>query len=222
MNLKTILGAGFLLMSVLFGLAYFNVIGPAAECPPSPASATCGPVYGLITQATGQKLADNYKASIANASSAITTPDDPFDSDSRATWFSYQDLYNFLCAIKNQYEANPSMAGKELGVRIYYGRYPAGSEIPSFGDLNTLPASFGQRHCVFMVPTVDEKNAAGTDMIHKDAFFNISGYLASSISGKEKQQQATTAAAILTGGAEKNHGGLTPPYTLEGASFITP
>ena len=118
-----------------------------------------------ISESVAQQLIGTYKAEEG------WTPD-----KTRAVWFSSADIADIASLINE--------SGGD-GIRIYFGKYPATTDIPGTPD----PAYKGKVTLVF-IPTV-----AGEGGSHQDLFPPVAG----------------PGAAAADGGQGYNHGSLCPP-----------
>ncbi|WP_298118344.1 hypothetical protein [Flavobacterium sp.] len=150
----------------------------------------------LLDIETAKGLVNNYKQSLESIERINNTSLSPlnyWEKDARSSWFSYNDLTKFLCAMKR--DIGDGVPQENLGVRIYYGRYPDNSNFR--GQLENVDQQYGHKHCVFFVPTVDVKFKNGT--FHKDFVKSV---------GKKS-----------TIFSSKNHGNLVPPDGYTGSAI---
>lgn len=108
--------------------------------------------YGMISYNTAKMLAENYyksegKRYIFNESGRTN------EEDARNIWFDLRILKNFIAFIESQACKFNCDTAKHLGVRIYYGKYPADSKLGDFADLQDVPKKFANHHTLFMMPT---------------------------------------------------------------------
>jgi hypothetical protein len=107
------------------------------------------PLNGLIDLPTAFQLADNYKATCTA-------------NDTRNIWFSIGTLKRFLYLIERKTCQNSLCIDKsKLGIRIYYGRYPALFS-PTNQNYAGISPAYTDKHTLFMVPTYN-KNGINTD-----------------------------------------------------------
>lgn len=184
------------------------------SCVPN-AEETCDTTgIGLISKETSQLLADNYKASILT--SEFNKPDNP---DSRSVWFSYDEIKRYLCVLESEYKKKhgDSTDLSKLGIRVYFGRYPKQGDLQKIDDLKdvfdknvasnqNIPEwrpriEYGEKHCLFFVPTYDDENN-----IHQDFMLD------------ELVTDPKAPSGIML--INKNHGGLAPPESMDGATYL--
>lgn len=196
--------------------------------PPKPLKCDANGI-GLISRATSDSLSLNYKTSITGL-----TNFGEGSSDSRSVWLSYEEMARYMCILKQEYEARPEFNGdidlRKLGIRIYFGRYPTQKELSeneelsgiaiqneeantviralnqrTSDDLDLPEIKYGEKHCVFFVPTYESENENG--YYQKDFMLD----------------ELTTIKApsgILLPRINKNHGGLAPPERADGAEYL--
>ncbi len=161
----------------------------------------------LIHETTARELVGIYSNDLSETERIIPTkPYFEIDNlgDSKTVWFSYKEISNYLCLIKNQFVLSPTNNIEDLGIRVYFGRYPKletnGSGILSDNtsivtrDLYGVPKNYSYRHCLVFVPTGKGK---------KDAILDVKG-----------------TNNILLLGNNKNHGNLAPPESIIGENYI--
>jgi hypothetical protein len=129
--------------------------------------------------------------------------------DAASVWFGLEDLKKFIWQIENSVCKNNCPDTFNLGVRIYYAKYPEidSANILTYPDLINVPDSFGNMHTVFMVPTFDSLTVPG---IHNDFYLDHSfntdkGCMPAII----PSDGIINPVAVLMAG--KNHGTLCPP-----------
>lgn len=146
--------------------------------------------------------------------------------DTRSIWFNLDSLKNFIW----QVESNACKAGcskstqnLNLGLRLYYGRYPFRNYIQSHGltRLMGLNPSYENMHTIFMVPTYYD----GTDNKDFDPryFSSKNGQCVFDGVGDHLKQMVMMplAAALATNhtSTAMNHGGLCPPLSCGGSAY---
>jgi hypothetical protein len=178
--------------------------------------------YPLIMGSDLKEISDNHKQPISNSISwtrgitksswVIKNSIGKDVDDAHSAWFSLDDLKFFLWEIETKVCKSKceKLMLNNLGVRIYFGRYPQGSPVlTSLG----IQKDYINRQTVFMIPTFDDK------MIHYD-FLLDSTIISNSCkpiampSGNAKGDakgavQFTVGTYLLPDG--KNHGDLCPP-----------
>lgn len=141
----------------------------------------------------------------------------PSANDANAVWFGLNDLKWFIWEIENKVCNNPcsKLTTNDLGIRIYYGRYPDPATYQQLTGFK-LRSGYEGLHTVFMVPTF---NKGGNPDKHYDFLLNNQFV--------NKCEPATPPAgdvnfqirALFPMTADgKNHGDLCPP-DCEGAIF---
>lgn len=108
--------------------------------------------YGMISFRTAQMLAQNYAQSEGKKfiyDGSLKTN----EQDALSIWFDLKILKNFIAFIESSACKSNCDSTKNLGVRIYYGKYPDSSILHSFADLKDVPSKYGNHHTVFMMPT---------------------------------------------------------------------
>lgn len=203
-----------------------NVSNPARtnECPGCTDYGQV-PLTGINTE-TALMMSDNYKLlnqPLLEINGNIT--------DANSIWFSLETLKNFIWKIEKAVCLQNCPNGINLGVRIYYGRYPEDMT----GELASLDPDFAQHHTVFMVPTFQD---ADNSQIHWDfdpwhwgsnrckpttmtEWFAISpkpfGVDNSLMYSIDEEQYFMTNNGTLS--SALNHGDLIPPYPVVGAAY---
>lgn len=162
---------------------------------------------------------------------------EPGVPDASNVWMSLENVKAFLWKIEKAM-CNSGCTDKQLGIRIYYGRYPDAAAMALDADLNTLPADFEKHHTIFMVPTIQDTEdpethwdfdpwhlgSADCNKINTlDDWYKVSPRpfgdeksLFLSVDGNQYFPNGTGWASAL------NHGGLIPPYPQTGCNFIFP
>src|ERR1035437_4347127 len=129
-------------------------------------------------------------------------------SDSRAVWFSLDTLNSFISTIQNMAASKCSVINGSLGIRIYFGEYPAadsalwGTPALPVGPPQLLERYAGM-HTLVMVPTY---NNGSVNMDFDPNFVNPGG-----------TPMPMSAVCLIPGGINttpltmQNHGSLSPP-----------
>ena len=159
----------------------------------------------------------------------------PNTPDASSVWFSVETLKGFIWKMEEAM-CKAGCSDKQLGIRIYYARYPDAATIASTTDLNVLPSNYEYHHTVFMVPTFqdikvptihwdfDPWHLGNTDCKNiktMEDWFRISPRPF----GNEKSLVLSPASGqyFATGGNTwgfaQNHGDLIPPGTPTGAGY---
>ncbi len=128
--------------------------------------------------------------------------------DAASVWFGLDDLKKFIWQIENSVCKNNCPDSFNLGVRIYYAKYPTinSANLITYPDLKNVPDSFGDMHTVFMVPTFDKPTAPG---VHNDFYLDKSFNNGKGCMPTLIPSDGTGLVAVLMAG--KNHGTLCPP-----------
>jgi hypothetical protein len=177
-----------------------------------------------IKPSLAKKLFTDYK--ILNQPKLLIDKKIP---DANSIWFSLESLKNFIWKIEQETCKHPCANPLQLGIRIYYGRYPSEMTEPGLAG---LPTSYAQHHTLFMVPTYqDFVNSAvhwdfdprswGTDNCKptpmSDLYNNPSFVLANKemlvFSIKEDQYFKSADGTLQW---IMNHGDMSPPGTIVG------
>lgn len=196
--------------------------GPCPDCYDHTATGFQG-----INTETALMMSNNYKN--INQPLLEISPGNP---DANSIWFSLETLKNFIWKIE---EASCDMncpTNLNLGIRIYYARYPV--DVTSYNDLSDLVPEFSEHHTLFMVPTYQDP---GNSQVHWDfdpwhwgnecypksmrSWFSTSfrpfGAEKSLIFSVGENQYFRNADGTLS--SALNHGGLIPPYPIDGTGY---
>jgi hypothetical protein len=111
----------------------------------------------LISDAATQTLVDNFQNSLNKAFNPITcppeTPPVKFHEASLA-YVSFADLKKYMCFIESLSIKNGFSNISNLGIRMYYGRYPCSkAELAVYKENNTIDDTVVGHHTLVMVPT---------------------------------------------------------------------
>lgn len=146
--------------------------------------------------------------------------------DAESVWFSLDEIKQ-LAYITEYYtqQANVGVTSKELGIRVYYGKYANEKE----SDLEIKKKGYNGLHTVFMVPTF-RKDGQDIDFDPKTSYKRISdkssealipvNITSNLVKGATSQLLKSTkaASAQITSepdGVVLNHGNLCPPCIRE-------
>lgn len=170
-----------------------------SNCQPQPAEQCSVNPDCAVSKDQAALLAYTYQSQLHEEATS-----DKAKGDSRSSWFSVAEIEAFICNAKRQQQANE--LGGELGIRIYYGRYPD-EQIENL----EFPPNYRGKHCLFFVPTYDvpipkgDQEKFGGDTVFRKDF---------ELEGKN----------FLFSGTKRNHGALVPPENAEGSMFayVTP
>lgn len=219
-------------------LAWFFINGnislnktPASEC--STCSNICADYSGTSFHKLETEMLDsissNYKQSVIGASS---TNSKIAKTDASNIWFSLDTLKRFIWEIESK--TCGIACGKEkkdfnLGIRIYYARYPDSTRLNRYPDLTNVPNFFGNCHTLFMVPTYDFNDPKyglqhmdfdpGSKFNSADCKFPLIETLPTAM---VLMKHSPLAPPPPTGNnnTAQNHGGLCPPLVCEpGTAF---
>lgn len=179
---------------------------------------------GFITAAAAQRMSQDYKADKRKSRVARNNGDE----DATSIWFSLDVLENFIKTIRDS--TRNADCQLNLGVRIYYAKYPSAQEMTaaSFTGLNPVVA---KHHTVFLVPTYY------SDSLHMNADFSfdhIGNKCKPTLYYKVMENPTTKPISVLgalnsfrapNSGTHvfysvQNHGGLSPPNGA--GTFPTP
>jgi hypothetical protein len=134
--------------------------------------------------------------------------------DASSAWFALDDLKRFIWEIESKVCKNNCPERLNLGVRIYYAKYPyTGSNAGNSADLKDVPDEFGKMHTVFMIPTYEDKN--GNLDFYLDSVANGGNGCRPVAISNNPEDTIGIVTALMAG---KNHGTLCPPY-CNGAAF---
>ena len=163
----------------------------------------------LITEEDAKLLTRTYNTSVNNINNSnrrlfSSNELSMWDKDSRCVWFSYNELQNYLNFIKTEFDNFNDPNKGNLGIRIYFGRYPENLGESASPGLRTQRDLYKNKHCLFFVPTINREGSK----LNYDYIFNVDS--------PKKGFQITN---IYTIGSEKNHGNLVPPESYKGSFF---
>lgn len=148
--------------------------------------------------------------------------------DAESVWFSLDEIKQ-LAYITEYYtqQANVGVTNKELGIRVYYGKYANETKTDTTSkkenDLEIRKKGYSGLHTVFMVPTFRE-NGQDVDFDPKTSYKRINdkssevlitvNITSNLIKGASSQLLKSTRAAQVAyepDGVVLNHGNLCPP-----------
>jgi len=153
------------------------------------------------------------------------------DADAKAVWFDLETLKKFTYHLEMAAKKN-NVASQDLGVRIYYGRYPNrgtwNNTSTGYRDLSDFPSNpktnqYEMLHTVVMVPTI-KKDSVNHDFdpLNINTYTNgLTPAYNPSFPGeyKPRMQMLVLSPTSTTRGAQ-NHGELYPPYSTSGMDFV--
>ncbi|WP_299888131.1 hypothetical protein [uncultured Lacinutrix sp.] len=153
------------------------------------------------------------------------TPNDGVE----AIWFDLETLKKFVYHIERNAKINDqSVASQNLGVRIYYSRYPKkptwnsiyNRDLSGFSN-NTFTNQYEWKHTLVMIPTI-KRGQINYDFNPLDSTTYLTGltsdYDPSNNDSNSNQGQRTS--ALTPTASAQNHGQLHPPYSDTGMFFI--
>lgn len=153
--------------NILFlGIILYQACSPArsivtaATCPPCKSYA--GVPFSGLTTSTALMISSNYKT----MNQPLLALQHGTVQDANSIWFSLETLKNFIWNIEDAACQNGCNTNSlNLGIRIYYARYPDDDSMNSIPDLqplphntqtNAVPDSYAGHHTIFMVPTFQD------------------------------------------------------------------
>jgi hypothetical protein len=123
------------------------------EAPVSPKYCKpCTDHSGTHFEGISGNLAKSMFTDYKNENQPLLQLDDGTE-DANRIWFSLEALKNFIWKIEEAACKHPCIRPLNLGIRIYYAKYPANMNHP---ELNTLPDNYAKHHTLFMVPTYQD------------------------------------------------------------------
>lgn len=155
--------------------------------------------------------------------------------DAKTMWLSLETMKAFIWKIEQAICNKGCTNNLNLGVRIYFGRYPVASAMASTPDLAGLPATYQQHHTAFLVPTYQDPANASVQWDFDPWHWGNATCTPTSFrtwfNGSEGRDPfGTDKSLILTLSEQQffpsfntntilNHGGLTPPDPEQGIGF---
>jgi hypothetical protein len=93
---------------------------------------------------------------LGTSNHVIKKPGNPLAQDSRSIWFSLDSLKRFIWEIESAICKNKCSIAKNLGIRLYYARYPMiNNNNPNHRQLLLLNTTYQKLHTIFMIPTYE-------------------------------------------------------------------
>jgi len=161
------------------------------------------PEFTGISKAAALDLADRYRN---QCQPLLTTIIPGNNMDARSIVFPIEALKKLIWEIESN--VRPLSANVELGIRMYYGKYPDIAAIkedpdhPLHDDLSNLPDEYSFHHTIFLVPTYkDDVNFVDFDPWE----CNQNGALVK----MDSNIPSTANSGVMT--AQMNHGNISPP-----------
>jgi hypothetical protein len=114
----------------------------------------------LISDDATRTLVDNFHSSLNSAFNPIifppTTPPLPpvKFTEAALAYVTFADLKKYMCFIENLSSKNGFLNVSNLGIRMYYGRYPyTAAELATYNENHTIDDCVAGHHTLVMVPT---------------------------------------------------------------------
>jgi len=142
--------------------------------------------------------------------------------DAHSIWFDLETIKAFLChtemnAVKN------AVAKEDLGLRIYYSRYPEKMQWGSYSDLSGVDGNYEERHTLLMIPTMLRKgvnvdfnpldiDTYTTSLNDIEAYQNVNSTTRMPVFGGNSARRGG-------GTGAQNHGSIFPPESTNGHGF---
>jgi hypothetical protein len=176
-----------------------------------------GALRGMISYATAKKICDNYGNDINKKYIYLNGVNTKME-DSRSVWLDLEKLKNFIAYIeKSACAAGCNKRNTQLGVRVYFAKYPSEATILSTPDLkNGVRPDFANHATLFLSPTYyDATRRRHIDFDPAAVKGNCTFPPIDSIKGRvwSLVGDGTT----NTTGDQQNHGDLKPPPDGTGA-----
>ena len=152
-------------------------------------------------------------------------------SDAQAIWFSLESLKQFIWQIETtvcKNKCGDEAKNIDLGLRIYYARYPTTGNTATFRQLKGVDSTYVDMHTLFMIPTYD--NMVDTVVHHIDfdpskfdaakcRYITLDNAVGTIMAyGGFPNQPARASGTSST--TAKNHGSLCPPLCGTGDAFF--
>ena len=170
--------------------------------------------------------AQNHLTAIEDDTNLASLRQQEATSDSRSVWFSLDTLNSFINAIQMNAAQNCNMPNSNLGIRMYFGEYPAADS--ELWGTNALPAgaplhldNYAGMHTLVLVPTYNN-GLTNVDFDPKFAHPDGSPMPMSAVcnilsSAEQQMGMGTVNTAAIT---MLNHGSLAPPpFGVTGNTF---
>lgn len=193
--------------ALFFGFKYYQVLNTGI-IPVVTDTTKCGPCMAYnnnINPKSSQLELNLLKTMAFKYQNPISA------SETRSVWFNLDTLKKFIFQIEKK---TCNTCTGNLGIRIYYGRYPTITTPVSnpFADLNGLDVSYTNIHTLFMVPTIDKPDGYHYDF---DPAVSCNPY--------EYKKMDTTGiyppgGTTVTALMAQNHGDACPPLPPGGGS----
>ncbi len=189
-------------------------------CDPCNEEARSGLSEYLLDTTLLVEMAGRYK-------NTLTNPE-----DSRSIWFSLERLKKFIVQIEGSKCVRGCTEPLNLGIRMYYGRYPDPKELKPgttellYPNLTGMDPVVRDKHTVFLIPTFDDNTG-----LHQDFDPRVMDKKDPCLPTPLDGLLSTVIGMTLTDRGAMNHGDLIPPpypapapttYKSLGAFFLEP
>lgn len=154
--------------------------------------------------------------------------------DATSIWFSVETLKNFIWKIEEATCEQRCPANLNLGIRIYYARYPKIVGTPGT-DFASIPPSYKEHHTLFMIPTYQDLTNPSVQWDFDPWHWGGDNCLPTSLStwmqqrpdpfpGEESlifspSEDEYFKTGVDSWGLARNHGSLIPPDVSIGNAF---
>ena len=134
--------------------------------------------------------------------------------DAHSIWFDLETVKAFVYhtemnAVKNK------VAKEDLGLRIYYSRYPEEKKWKGYSDLSAVDVNYKEHHTLVMIPTIRREKlnidfnpldlqTYTTSMKNIEMYQDINSTLKTAVFGRKTSKRGG-------GTGAQNHGSLIPP-----------
>jgi hypothetical protein len=186
-----------------------------------------GTNYPLLNGKLLKEMASNYQSpnnrnsnfSVMNLAGKqkVQKSNNIIVDDANSVWFPLADLKRFLWEIETRVCKNSCSILKpsDLGVRIYYARYPETSKYYQLSNGLSLQNNYEWLHTAFMVPTYEDRSLNQHVDFLLDSPFSEKTCLPTKVPSGDNTN--FNISALLPDG--KNHGDLCPPLCKGGNAF---
>jgi hypothetical protein len=134
----------------------------ASQCDVCTEDSSAYPPFNYLEVRTLQDMANKFKGPLSIPRRMVTQSNGNRVSDANSIWFSLDALKQFIWRIQKDTCGKKNCEGQplELGIRIYYSRYPNFDSVDASGnliypDLKNVNRDYDALHTVFMIPTFD-------------------------------------------------------------------
>lgn len=207
-----------------------TLYGNAAVSLPCPSCTNyTGQQFGGINLSTARMLARDYR----QINIPLLEAGEGGLQDATSVWLSLETLKSYISKIESAACVKGCGDKMNLGVRIYYGRYP---EISGWNnDLEEVPDNYAEHHTIFMVPTYQDALNGSVQWDFDPWHWGNNSCTPTSLAewfrlgdkpfGAEKSlvlspsERQVFKAAGNSWVPAQNHGSLIPPELVTGTSF---